>query len=117
MTFDSRIPAFNHLNYTKVSDIIWTEVVNSGGENAGDVCKYFFSIFSLACVICLPPPLPPSPCSLMISLEKVMRDDRELSDEIIKTWSYLEMDLRCSFLTLSEFVHGEAIGQVQKRIF
>lgn len=46
-----------------------------------------------------------------------MRDDRELSDEIIKTWSYMEMDLRHSFLTLSEFVHGEAIGQVQKRMF
>lgn len=91
--------------------------MNSGGENAGGVCKSFFSPFSLACVICLPPPLPSTPCSLMISLEKVMRDDRELSDEIIKTWSYMEMDLRHSFLTLSEFVHGEAIGQVQKRIF
>lgn len=90
----------------------------SGGENAGDICKIFFSIFSLACVICLPSLRPPSPCSLMISLEKVMRDDRELSDEITKTWSCMEMDLRhSSFLTLSWFVHGEAIGQVQKRIF
>lgn len=90
----------------------------SGGENAGDICKIFFSIFSLACVICLPPLHPPSPCSLMISLEKVMRDDRELSDEITKTWSCMEMDLRhSSFLALSWFVHGEAIGQVQKRIF
>lgn len=99
LTFDSRIPAFNRLIILKFPDIIWTEAVYSGGENAGDICKSFLSIFSLACVICLPPLRLPSPCSLMISLEKVIRDDRELSDKITKTWSYMEMDLRHSFLS------------------
>lgn len=99
LTFDSRIPAFNRLIILKFPDIIWTEAVYSGGENAGDICKSFLSIFSLACVICLPPLRLPSPCSLMISLEKVIRDDRELSDKITKTWSYMEMDVRHSFLS------------------